>query len=171
MADTATQKQILVLEMAGAEYGFPADTVKEIVRLVEITPVPESPGFLKGVIDYRGDIAVVIDLAARLNLGEAASGLSTQIIIVNVSDHLVGLVVDQVLDIISVDKTEILAARDELPLSEDLVTGAYEDGERLLVLLDLTKILDFNGHEYIAKAKKKAKPKKEAKSKKKAAKS
>lgn len=157
MADKAEQRQILVLEMAGAEYGFPADTVKEIVRLVEITPVPESPAFLKGFIDYRGDIAVVIDLAARLDLGQAASGLKTQIVIVDAAGHLVGMVVDQVLDVISVEKAGILTPRDELPSREDLVMGAYEDGERLLILLDLEKIMDFNGQDFIVKTKKRAK--------------
>jgi len=157
VADNSGQKQILVLELAGAEYGFPADTVKEIVRLVEITPVPESVVWLKGVIDYRGEIAVIIDLAARLGLGKASKELNAQIVIVEVSQHLVGLIVDQVLDVISVEQAGVLASCDELPLPEDLVTGAYEDGERLLVLLDLGKILDFNGQDVIAKAKKRAK--------------
>ncbi len=157
MADNAGQRQILVLELTGVEYGFPADAVREIVRLVEVTPVPESPAFLKGVIDYRGDIAVVIDLAARLGLGEVPGELTTQIIIVDVSGHLVGLIVDQVLDIVSVDQAGILTARDELPLPEDLITGAYEDGERLLLILDLDKVLDFNGQDIIAKAEKRAK--------------
>lgn len=157
MADNDEQRQILVLELSSAKYGFPADAVKEIVRLVEITPVPESPAWLKGVIDYRGDIAVVIDLAARLDLGEAASGLTTQIVIVDAAGHLVGLVVDQVLDIISVEQAGIMTTRDELPNHEELVMGACEDGERLLVLLDLDKILDFNGQDFIAKAKTRAK--------------
>jgi purine-binding chemotaxis protein CheW len=156
VGSAAEQRQIVVLELAGAEYGFPADAVREIVRLVEITPVPESPVWLKGVIDYRGDIAVVIDLASRLDLGAAARGLAAQIIIIEAAGHLVGLVVDQVVDVIPVDKAGIITTRKKLPLPEDLVTGAYEDGERLLVLLDLDKILDFNGREFIAKAKKKA---------------
>jgi purine-binding chemotaxis protein CheW len=157
MAGKDEQKQILVLELTGAEYGFQADAVREIVRLVEITPVPESPAWLKGVIDYRGDIAVVIDLAARLDLGETAVGLATQIVIVETAGHLVGLVVDRVLDIISVEKAGILTARDELPLPEDLVKGAYEDEDRLLVLLDLDKVLDFNGQDFITKAKNRVK--------------
>lgn len=159
MADLPREKQILVLEMGGAEYGFPADNVQEIVRLVEITPVPGSPKFIKGVIDYRGEIAVVVDLPARLNLGEAGNTLATQIVIVTAGKHLVGLVVDQVMDVISVSEAGIMTARDDETLPQDLVTGAYEDGERLLVLLDLDKILDFNGHDYLAKAKKKAKGK------------
>lgn len=159
MADVDNDKQILVLELGAAEYGFSADTVQEIVRLVEITPIPESPKFLKGVIDYRGEIAVIIDLPARLNLGEAGNTLATQIVIIKAGMHLVGLVVDKVLDVISVNEAGIMTTKNDDVLADDLLAGAYEDGERLLVLLDLDKILDFNGHDYLAKAKKKAKKK------------
>lgn len=157
MASAADGKQILVLELVGAEYGFPADAVREIVRLVEITPVPESPPFLKGVIDYRGQIAVVIDLPKRLKLGDADyDNLATQIIVVEHEGNLVGLVVDRVLNIITVDEAGVLTTRGDLPLPEDLLAGAYEDGDRLLVLLDLAKILDGNGRDYLKKARKKA---------------
>lgn len=159
MADITEAKQILVLELGGVEYGFLSDTVKEIVRLVEITPVPESPKFLKGLIDYRGEIAVVIDLPARLSLGEAKNTLATQIVIVLAGEHLVGLVVDKVLDVISIEEAGIMTTRRDDVMPENLTAGAYEDGERLLVLLDLEKILDFNGHDYLSKAKKKGKRK------------
>jgi purine-binding chemotaxis protein CheW len=159
LVEQRVERQIVVLELGGAEYGFSADKVQEIVRLVEITPVPESPKFIKGVIDYRGDIAVVVDLLARLNMGQAGTTLATQIVIVEAGKHLVGLVVDKVMDVISVLDAGIMTAATDDALPDDLITGAYEDGERLLVLLDLDKILDFNGHDYLTKTKKKAKGK------------
>ncbi len=150
------EKQMLVLELNGAEYGFAANKIKEIVRLVEITPVPETPAFLKGIIDYRGDIAVIIDLAERLGMPPAEYTLSTQVVIINVDGHLVGLAVDKVLDVATVESNMVLAAKDNLPLPEDVVVGAFENEERLMVLLDIDKVLDFNDKDYFKKIKKKA---------------
>ena len=142
MAETAVETQIVIIELSGAEYGIPAVMVKEIVRLVEITPVPESPALVKGAIDYRGTVAVVIDLALRLGLKSTPYNLGTQIIIVENEAGLTGLVVDRVADVLTIDETTVMHGR-ESSLPEEIATGAYEDGERLVLLLDIDKVLSF----------------------------
>lgn len=143
MAETAVASQTIIFELAGAEYGIPAESVREIVRLVEITPVPESPAFVKGAIDYRGSVAVVVDLALRLGLEPSPYDLGTQIIIIENEEGLTGLVVDRVADVITIDPAFVMRGRGS-KLPDDITTGAYEEGERLVILLNIDSVLDFD---------------------------
>lgn len=151
-----SEKQIVVLEMGGKGYGLPAERVREIVRLVEISPVPESPAFLAGVIDYRGELTIVVDLANRFGMPAAERTLSSHIIIMEAEDHLVGLLVDKVSDVLNAPSAEVMKPNGDMPVPEELITGAYEDGNRLLLLLDVDKMLDFNNKEILKKIKKSA---------------
>lgn len=140
MADKPVDIQEVIIELGGAEYGIPADSVKEIVRIVEITPIPESSDCVKGAIDYRGVVAVVIDLAQRLGLEPAPYDLSTQIIIVENDAGLLGLVVDKVKDVITIEPDAVMRGQ-ESQLPDEITIGAYEDGERLVILLNIAKVL------------------------------
>jgi purine-binding chemotaxis protein CheW len=140
MAERAVDFQEVIIELGDAEYGIPASAVKEIVRLVEITPIPESSESVKGAIDYRGTIAVVVDLALRLGLKPAPYDLNTQIIIVESEAGLTGLVVERVADVITINPEAVMRGRAS-ELQDEISTGAYEDGERLVILLDITRIL------------------------------
>jgi purine-binding chemotaxis protein CheW len=141
MPKTQSDIQIVIFELSGSEYGIPTESVREIVRLVEITPVPGSPDFVMGALDYRGTIAVVIDLAARLGLKSVVHNLNTQIIIIGDDAGLTGLIVDRVADVISIEQSTIMRGR-ESTLPDDMTIGAYEDEERLVLLLDIDKVLD-----------------------------
>ena len=150
------EKQIVVLEMGGKGYGVPAERVREIVRLVEISPVPESPAFLAGVIDYRGELAIVVDLASRFGMEAAERTLSSHIIVMEAGDHLVGLLVDKVSDVLNAPSSQVMKPNGDIPVPEELVTGAYEDGDSLVLLLNIDKVLDFNNKEIIKKIRKSA---------------
>lgn len=142
MPESAVWTQAAILELSGAEYGIPTDRVKEIVRLVEITPVPESPDFVKGAIDYRGSAAIVLDLALRLGLENSSYNLNTQIIIVETAAGLSGLIVDRVVDVIMIDSSAVMRGH-KSTLPDDITVGAYEAGERLVLLLNIDKVLDY----------------------------
>ena len=160
VSKTSMDTQALTIDMAGAEYGIVTDSIKEIARIVETTPVPEAPSFVVGAIDYRGDLVVVVDLAARLALGKAKADLSSYIVIVERDGRRVGLLVDTVRDVVILDADAIMAAPANLPLPEELLAGAYEADDRLLLLLDIAPVMDFSDADLLKKLKKQKKQKK-----------
>lgn len=160
VSKTSMDTQALTIDMAGAEYGIVTDSIKEIARIVETTPVPEAPSFVVGAIDYRGDLVVVVDLAARLALGKAKADLSSYIVIVERDGRRVGLLVDTVRDVVTLDADAIMAAPANLPLPEELLAGAYEADDRLLLLLDIAPVMDFSDADLLKKLKKQKKQKK-----------
>jgi len=152
-----TGQKALTFEIAGSEYGLSADSIKEIARIVEITPVPEAPAFVVGAIDYRGQLVIVVDLAARLALGQAKAGVDSYIVIVDSGERRAGLLVDTVCDVIELPPDAIMAVPANLPLPEELVAGAFEMSDRLLLLLDVAPVIDFADADLLKRMKKQKK--------------
>jgi purine-binding chemotaxis protein CheW len=137
------EAQVVVFEMADAAYGLFSDNVVEIVRIVQINPVPEAPDYVSGVIDYRGELVPVVDLMKRMGLGKAEAGLSSLFIIVETDNRKVGFLIDKVVDVATLELGKTMAAPKGIPLSEELISGATEYENRLLIILNADKILDF----------------------------
>ncbi|PLX19541.1 MAG: chemotaxis protein CheW [Candidatus Muiribacterium halophilum] len=121
--------------------------VKEIIRFVDITNIPESLDFVEGVINLRGIIIPVINLKVRLGLKYADDELSKKnrkIIIIEHKDKLIGMTVDMITKVIKLDSNQI-APTPELVTNIDKKhikgIGKYED-DNLLIILDIEKILD-----------------------------
>lgn len=144
--------QVLVIDLGGSEYGIYAKHVKEIARIVAMTPVPEAPSFISGTIDYRGEMILVVDLMKRLGMGTAEAGLSSLIIVLDVNGKRVGLLVDTVLDVLSIGTTEIMGSAETSVLPDEVIAGAYSDGDRLLILLDAPALLNFTEVEILKPA-------------------
>lgn len=125
------------------EYGLPVEDIREVLRMVEITPVPEAPEFLKGFIDMRGDITSVIDLRLRLGFSAAEYGLSTPIIVVNVNEHNVGFVVDRVSEVVSVEPRAVDAPAADVPLPEEMLKGVVHLENRMMLVLDVDTLVTF----------------------------
>lgn len=147
------------------EYGLPIEIVREITRMVEITPIPETPTFLAGVIDLRGEIVPIVDLRKRLRLAPKEYSLSTPIIISDISNYTTGIIVDQVSEVSTVTKSEICQPSFKVPLPENLLEGVLRLDGRLLLILDLEKVLTFETEKILEKAKKVLRAKKEQKGK------
>lgn len=124
------------------EFGIKVNRIKEIVRLVEITPVPKAPFFVEGIIDVRGVIIPVISLRKMFALGEEKYTLHTQIIITEMDKRTIGLIVDATAEIIFLGKEKIKPSVETIPL-HNFLFGIAELEERLLLLLDLDKILSY----------------------------
>jgi purine-binding chemotaxis protein CheW len=133
--------RLLVFRLDGAEYALPIEQVAEIVRMVAITPVPGSPSWMAGAIDLRGSVIPVVDLRLRLGLPERAPQPSTPIMVGRTGSRVVGLIADEVVDVLDLAPDRI-DALDEAAASGGLVKGIARLDMGLVAVLDLGRMAD-----------------------------
>ena len=129
--------------LAGEEYGVDVRLVQEIIRVSEITQVPRSPGFVKGVINLRGRIVPVVDLKRKLGLGEVdEASRPARIVVARLKERLVGLLVDGASQVLKVPVSTIEPAPEEVVAKgADYIRGVAKLEKRLIILMDLHKVL------------------------------
>ena len=136
------EQQLVVFRLGIEEYGVDILQVQEIKRMLDITRVPKAPGFIEGVINLRGQIIPVLDLRRRFGFPTAERTPDSRIIVVNIDDLVIGLIVDTVLEVISLPKEAISPAPALVTgINNDFLAGIGDLGERLLIILNLEKIL------------------------------
>ena len=133
----------LVFTLADEPYGIPLSSVKEVIGLTEITPVPNSSSYFKGLINLRGKIISVIDFRAKLCLPQSEyEAKRTSIIITDVEDMVIGMIVDDVNEVIGFEADQI---ESELNLTRDVnrdyLTGVAKVQKKLILLVDIGKVL------------------------------
>lgn len=123
-------------------FGIPISKVVEIISMQEITPVPEYPSHIKGIINLRGRIISVIDMRIRLNKEEGIYNERTCIIVIDIAGRHVGFIVDEVKEVLDVACSDI-SERSQLTYTadNDYLTGFAKLGEDVILLLDMDKIL------------------------------
>ena len=128
--------------LAREEYGVEVKLVQEIIRVSEITPVPRAPDSIKGVINLRGRIIPVIDLKRKLGLGDVDLGRRARIVVVRLRERLVGLLVDAASQVLKVPVSSIDPAPEAVvEIDADYIRGVAKLPDRLIILMDLQKIL------------------------------
>jgi purine-binding chemotaxis protein CheW len=142
--------QLVSFVVEREEFGVDILKVQEIIRTVEITRVPKSPDFVEGVINLRGKIVPVIDLRKRFGIEKKAHDNETRIIVVELPDKVVGFLVDRVKEVIRVEKS-VIEPPPELTtnINANYITGVAKLQERLLILLDLDKVLSNEEQEHL----------------------
>ena len=135
--------QLVVFKIGDEEFGVEINQVREIVKLVAITRMPKAPVFIEGVVNLRGQIITVIDLAKRLDLPSIGKTDATRIMVVEVGDDTVGMVVDSVSEVLrlSTDDIEDTPSLIETEVHEQYLRGVGKSEDRLLILLDLNEVL------------------------------
>lgn len=135
--------QLVVFTVGDEEFGVDISQVREIVRLVQITYLPKAPAFIEGVVNLRGQVVAIIDLAKRLGISSKSRGEAARIIIVEIGENTVGMVVDSVSEVLRLpsENIEEVPSLIETEVPEHYVRGVGKLKERLLVLLDLNKVL------------------------------
>lgn len=136
--------QLVIFNLGMEEFGVDIMKVQEIIRLPEITRIPKSPDYIKGVINLRGKIIVVMDLDKRFGLPSKEITDESRIVVVDVEGTIVGMVVDSVSEVIrlvasNVDPTpEIITQK----INADYLKGVGKLDNRLLILLNLENIIN-----------------------------
>src|SRR5271155_860567 len=133
---------IVGFQIGRETYGVPITSLHEIVRVPEITAVPDAPDYLEGVINLRGKIVSVMDLRKRFGIQQVVLKKQNRILVVEHSGKLAGLIVDSASEVLKIPSEDVEApptAFQEGGLN--CVTGLGKVRGRLIVLLDMTKLL------------------------------
>lgn len=142
----ADVSQYLTFLLDGQVYGVPIEQVQEIRGWMPVTPLPNSPAYIHGVLNLRGTIIPVVDLRIRFNLPFRPHDAQTVIVVVNICDRLAGLVVDSVSDVIdsSIGKLRESPAF-EGQVERRFIDGLLEAGEQIVLVLNTRELDDSVG--------------------------
>jgi len=134
----AAEFQVIEFRVGQEFYALPIAQVREVRRFEPVTPMPESPAFMAGVLHLRGQVLAVMDLAHRLGKKSADYGDKTRILIVRLSETWMGLIVDEVQGVITMSKKafQVPPAASTHPSSAKYVSAVFQAEERLVLLLD-----------------------------------
>jgi purine-binding chemotaxis protein CheW len=138
------ETQVVGFQVGRETYGVPIAALHEIVRVPEITAVPDAPAYMEGVINLRGKIVSVVDLRKRFGKAAGAFHRRTRILVVEHKGRLAGMIVDAASEVLKIPESEIEPAPGMLLEGGlDCVTGLGKYKGRLIILLDVGKVLDF----------------------------
>jgi len=138
-----SENQLVGFKLGGEEFGLDIMKVQEIIKVPEITKVPQTPDFVEGVINLRGDVLPVINSRKRFGLEEVEKEDSTRIMVVNLAGASTGLVVDSVSEVLRLEKEQIEPPPPVIRGVESRFlrgVGKLNDGEKLIMLLDTEHI-------------------------------
>ena len=134
--------QLVGFRVGREAFGVPIGLVHEIVRVPEITAVPEAPDYIEGVINLRGKIVSVIDLRKRFGEKQITSDRKNRVMVVEVDKKLVGLIVDSASEVLKLPPDQVEHPPNVFEEGDvNYVTGVGKLKGRLIILIDLTKIL------------------------------
>ncbi len=137
--------QLVSFNVGTEEFGVDILKVHEINRMTEITRVPKAPDFVEGVINLRGKIIPIIDLRKRFGMETKEQDKSTRIIVVEINEQTIGFVVDAVSEVIRMSSADIDNAPELVTgIDADYIKGVGKLEDKLLILLDLEKVLSRN---------------------------
>jgi len=144
-------KKYLTFVLQGEEYGVEILKVREIISIMNITPVPRVPDYIKGVINLRGKVIPIVDLRSKFGLKEAGHTNETCIIVVEVNGTLTGIVVDTVSEVLDISGEQL----EQSPhfgdkVNTDIFIGMAKIKDTVKILLDIDKVLGTDGIHAIA---------------------
>jgi purine-binding chemotaxis protein CheW len=142
VTDARGQMQCVTFELDAETYGINVMQVQEVLREIEVAPVPGAPHYVIGIINLRGNVVSVIDARIRFGLSTIERTDMTRIIVIEVQQQIIGILVDSVAEVVDVKMSEIETApnvgNDE---SSRYIDGVVSRDDKLLILVDLDKLL------------------------------
>jgi purine-binding chemotaxis protein CheW len=138
----ADKQQFLSFQLGAEEYGIDILRVQEIRAYEKATRIPNTPQFIKGVINLRGVIVPVIDLRMKFGLETAEYNEVTVVVVLNVADRTIGIVVDKVSDVLALGTDDIRPAPEFTARVENaFVRGLATIDERMLIIADIERLM------------------------------
>jgi purine-binding chemotaxis protein CheW len=134
--------QLVSFRLDQEEYGIEITKVQEIILMGEITRVPQTPVFVKGLINLRSTVIPIVDLRLRFGLKEEHATDDTRIMVVNVAGKTIGIVVDAVSEVLRITQEQIAPPPPTVAgPGREYLTGLVKLEKRLLILLDIDRLL------------------------------
>jgi purine-binding chemotaxis protein CheW len=134
--------QLVTFKLGSEEFGFDIFKVREINKMMDITQVPNAPYFVEGVVNLRGKVTPIIDLRTRLGMEKVERDKDSNIVVVEIDDKSVGLVVDKVEEVLRIPSNVTEPPPGMVAgIDSDYITSVAKLEDRLLILLDLEKLL------------------------------
>jgi purine-binding chemotaxis protein CheW len=134
----------ILFSVSGTTYALPTADVRHMEMIEDITRVPNAPSFVDGVVFSRGQVVPVINLRARFGFDRAPHDLRTRLIVVQAESRVIGLLVDVAREFVSIAPEAIQPPHEALAgMSGRYVEGVASIGDRLILILNLQRILNF----------------------------
>jgi purine-binding chemotaxis protein CheW len=134
--------QLVTFSIGEEEFGVEILKVQEIIRTMEITKVPRAPEFVEGVINLRGKVIPIIDLRRRFGLDSKKHDKHTRIIVIEIINMIVGFIVDSVSEVLRIPAGTVEPPPPVVAgMESDYISGVGKLQDRLLILLDLDRLL------------------------------
>jgi purine-binding chemotaxis protein CheW len=125
--------------------------IREIIKPMAITRVPNNPSFIEGIIKLRGEVIPVLDLKKRFKLGTYdENSQHTRFIIAETDEKPIAFIVDEVREVLRLEDKDIGPIPDVVAIGKEYITGTVENNGRLVILLDMAKILTVDEREVLA---------------------
>jgi len=136
----------ICFNLGSQEYGVPLLSIKEVLGFPDITPIPQTPNHFLGIMNLRGHVISVMDLRVKIGL-KSANTPETSVMILDIGQNLLGVVVDKINAVISINDTDI----SERPVLEsnkatDYIENVYRHKEQLVLLVSIAKALSLEDH-------------------------
>ena len=132
--------QAIICGLAGQDYGIRITAVREIIRLEPAISLPDTPHFVDGMINFRGESVPVIDLRKYLGLTAAAHTADSRTIVLDLDGQTTGLIVDTVTEVVTIPANAIDEHEDRIISQGNQLAGVARLGDRLIILLQVEEI-------------------------------
>jgi len=137
--------KVIVFQLKNQQFGVDIQQIRSIEKLQEITEIPNTSEFIKGVINLRSEVIAIIDLRERLHINKTDITDDTRILIVSINDVQIGLIVDSATDVLDIDPASIDPSPEIVgDIDVTFVKGVAKLEDRLLILLDLARVLNLH---------------------------
>lgn len=145
--------QIVVFKLGKEEYGIDIMRVLEIIDYREVTPIPELPEYIEGMVNIRSDIYPIVNLRKRFRLKGQVVDTESKIILMNLEELKVGFVVDSVCEILSISEDMIQRTPKFIAKYQSkYITGVTKQNDRMILLLDVDLLISEDDQEALVDA-------------------
>jgi len=135
--------QLVIFQLGEEEFGLDIMQVQEIIRIPDITRIPHSPDYVKGVINLRGKIITVVNLDTRFGMEQKVHDDNSRIIVAEVDENVVGIVVDSVSEVLRLPLSTLEPVPEMISgkINANYLKSVAKLEDRMLILLDITKVV------------------------------
>ncbi|TGN19495.1 chemotaxis protein CheW [Leptospira idonii] len=135
-------EQYIIFNLGDEEYAIPITIVEEIVKITNLIRVPQSKNYFAGIMDIRGKVVRMIDLAKRLNIKTGAEANAERAIVISIGGKSVGVIVDKVSHVVHFPASQVDPPPPSVKgISSRYITGVGKKDNRFIILIDIEKIL------------------------------